>query len=108
MNDTTQTTTAIIHATDDSFQQDVIESTKPVFVDFWAPWCGPCKAITPVLEDLAQRDDICIVKVNVDDNSKTAGQYNVRAIPTLLLFKDGELKGTKIGVVTKTELEEML
>lgn len=107
MNDTTEQS-AVIHATDDSFQREVIESPKPVFVDFWAPWCGPCKSVAPVLEELSARDDIRVVKINVDEHPKMAGQYNVRAIPTLLLFRDGELKGTKIGVVNKTELEEML
>jgi len=102
-------TSAVVHATDASFQHDVLESDKPVLVDFWAPWCGPCKAIAPVLEELAnERPDVSVVKINVDDNHATAQQFNVRAIPTLLLFVGGEVKETKIGgAVQKSELEAM-
>lgn len=101
--------TTIVHSTDDSFENDVLKASKPVLVDFWAPWCGPCKAIAPILEDLAQeRNDIRIVKVNIDDNSKRAAQYQVRAIPTLMLFKEGEMIKSIVGAVRKPELEELI
>lgn len=103
------TPSAVVHATDESFQEDVLKADKPVLVDFWAPWCGPCKAIAPLLEELAQeRSDVRIVKVNIDEHSKMATQYNVRAIPTLLLFKGGELSETVVGAVRKPELEKLL
>ena len=102
-------TNAIHHATEDSFRQDVLEADKPVLVDFWAPWCGPCKAIAPLLEEIAgEHPDISVVKVNIDDNSNVAAQYNVRAIPTLMLFNNGEVAETVIGAVRKPELEQML
>ena len=108
MNETADTG-AVIHITDDTFQREVLEAEQPVLVDFWAPWCGPCKAIAPVLEEIAaENTDVRIVKVNVDDNPEIAGQFNVRAIPTLLLFKGGEIRETKIGAVSKSELEAML
>ena len=83
---------SIIEVTDNNFQAEVLEADKPVLVDFWAPWCGPCRIIAPHLEELAgERDDLRVVKLNVDDNPQTAAQYNVMSIPTLLLFKDGQV-----------------
>lgn len=102
---------ATIHtATDDSFQQDVLESGTPVLVDFWAEWCGPCKMIAPVLEQLSEEygDDLKIVKVNVDENSATPGKFDVRGIPTLILFKDGEAAAQKVGALSKTQLKEFI
>ena len=99
---------AIKHATDASFEQDVLKSGRPVLVDFWAEWCGPCKQIAPSLEDLAgeRADKLDIVKVNIDDNQKTPSRYGVRGIPTLMLFKGGQVAATKIGVLPKSKLYE--
>jgi thioredoxin 1 len=100
----------LMHITDSNFEQEVLKSSKPSLVDFWAPWCGPCKAIGPILEDLAKtyKDQINIVKINVDDNPKTAANYGVRGIPTLLLIKDGKNLDTLVGLVPKEKLETFL
>ena len=91
---------------DASFHEDVISSDRPVLVDFWAEWCGPCKMIAPALEDLAGEmgDKVTIAKLNIDENPKTPGQYGVRGIPTLMLFKDGKVAATKIGALPKGQL----
>ena len=93
--------------TDTSFDDDVLKSDLPVLVDFWAEWCGPCKAIGPALEELsdAHGEAISIVKLNIDENPLTPQQYNVRGIPTLLIFKGGEVVAEKIGAVPKSQLE---
>jgi thioredoxin 1 len=92
--------------TDDSFESEVISSSIPVLVDFWAVWCGPCKAIAPHLEDLAQKYEgkIKIVKLDVDQNPATPPKFGVRGIPTLIIFKDGQVVATQVGSLTKTEL----
>jgi len=97
-----------ISVTDDSFEADVLKSDKPVVVDFWAEWCGPCKQIAPVLDEIAAEmaDQIVVAKVNIDDNPGTPGKYGVRGIPTLLLFKDGEIVSQKVGAVPKNQLVE--
>ena len=94
-------------ATDDNFEGEVLKSDKPVLIDFWAPWCGPCKAIGPLVEELASslKDSVKIMKLNVDENQKTAINYGVRSIPTLILFKDGKVLDTLIGLVPKDKLE---
>lgn len=97
-------------ATDDNFDGEVLKSAKPVLVDFWAPWCGPCKAIGPVVEEIAGqfKDSVKVMKLNVDDNQKTALHYGVRSIPTIILFKDGKALDTIVGLVPKTRLEELV
>ncbi|MGV8059512.1 MAG: thioredoxin [Smithellaceae bacterium] len=97
-------------ATDDNFAEEVLKSSKPVLIDFWAPWCGPCKAIGPVVEELAEqfKDSIKVMKLNVDDSPKTAQNYNVRSIPTIILFKNGEILDTLIGLVPKERLENFV
>ncbi|NVK75549.1 MAG: thioredoxin TrxA [Oceanospirillaceae bacterium] len=95
-----------IQITDAQFAEEVLNSEIPVIVDFWAPWCGPCKMIAPVLEDVAveYKDKIKVVKLNVDENQETAPKYNVRGIPTLLVVKGGEVVATKVGAVSKSQL----
>jgi thioredoxin 1 len=96
----------IVHITDASFEQDVIKSDTPVMVDFWAEWCGPCKMIAPVLDELA--DDYAgrlkICKLNVDSNTQTAPKFGIRGIPTLIIFKNGAVAGTKVGALSKSQL----
>lgn len=98
---------AINDVTDANFQAEVLESGTPVLVDFWAPWCGPCRVIAPHLEELAaEKDDLRVVKLNVDENPATAAQYNVMSIPTLIVFKHGQVAKQIVGALPKKRLEE--
>ena len=98
----------LITTNDTSFEVDVLKSSKPVVVDFWAEWCGPCKMIAPFLEELAVDKDetVVVAKVNIDDNPLTPTRYGVRGIPTLMLFRNGEIAATKVGAMPKTKLYE--
>ena len=99
----------ITEVTDSNFQAEVLESETPVLVDFWAPWCGPCRIVAPVLEQIAnERDDLRIVKLNVDDNQQTAVAFEVLSIPTLILFKSGQVAKKVIGAYPKKKLEAEL
>jgi len=96
----------IVHVTDDNFESEVLQSSEPVLVDYWAEWCGPCKMIAPVLDEIANEYEgrVKIAKLNIDDNPNTPPRYGIRGIPTLMLFKDGEVEATKVGAVSKSQL----
>ena len=96
----------IVHVTDDNFEDEVLKSSAPVLVDYWAEWCGPCKMIAPVLDEIAGEYDgrVKIAKLNIDDNPNTPPRYGIRGIPTLMLFKEGEVEATKVGAVLKSQL----
>ncbi|SLM65005.1 MULTISPECIES: thioredoxin TrxA [Dickeya] len=100
----------IIHLTDDSFETDVLQSAHVTLVDFWADWCGPCKMIAPILDEIADEYEgkLKIAKLNIDENPATAPKYGIRGIPTLLLFKNGEVAATKVGALSKGQLKEFL
>jgi thioredoxin 1 len=100
----------IVHVSDSSFEQDVLKSNLPVLLDFWAEWCGPCKMIAPILDQIATEyaGRVVVAKMNVDENPKTPMKFNVRGIPTLILFKNGLLEGQKIGAVRKADVAALL
>jgi thioredoxin 1 len=100
----------IVYLTDDSFQQEVIDSGEAVLVDYWAEWCGPCKMIAPILLEIADEYDgkIKIAKLNIDENPQTPPKYGIRGIPTLMLFKDGNVEATKVGALSKSQLTAFL
>jgi len=100
----------IVHVTDSSFQSDVLNADKPVLVDYWAEWCGPCKMIAPILAEIADEYDgkLKICKMDIDANQETPPKFNIRGIPTLMLFKNGELEATKVGALSKSQLAAFL
>lgn len=100
----------IVHVSDSSFEQDVLKSNVPVLLDFWAEWCGPCKMIAPMLDQIAAEyaGKVLVAKMNVDENPKTPMKFSVRGIPTLILFKNGQLQGQKIGAVRKADVVAFL
>ncbi len=100
----------IKHTTDASFSSDVLESDKPVLVDYWAEWCGPCKMIAPILDEVAKEysGKLKVAKVNIDENPKTPGEYGIRGIPTLILFKGGNVEATKVGALSKSQLTSFI
>ena len=100
----------LIHVTDDSFEPDVLQSNTPVLVDYWAEWCGPCKMIAPILDEVASEyaDKLKIAKLDVDQNAETAQKYGIRSIPCLMLFKDGDIVATQVGALSKSQLSEFI
>jgi thioredoxin len=100
----------IHHVTDDTFEAEVLQSQSPVLVDYWAEWCGPCKAIAPTLEEVAKEytGKLKVAKVNVDENQETPRKYGIRGIPTLMLFKNGNIEATKVGALSKSQLTAFL
>lgn len=101
---------SIIHTSDSSFEEDVLKSDMPVIVDYWAEWCGPCKMIAPILDEIADeyKDKVTVAKINIDENQETPQKYAVRGIPTLMIFKDGDIAGTKVGAMSKSQLSAFI
>jgi thioredoxin 1 len=100
----------IVHVTDETFESEVLNSDRPVLVDYWAEWCGPCKMITPILDEISAEyaDKIKVAKLNIDDNPQTPPKYGIRGIPTLMLFRGGNVEATKVGSISKSQLSAFI
>ena len=100
----------IVYVTDDTFENEVLQSATPVLVDYWAEWCGPCKMITPILDEISDEysGKLKIAKLNIDENPQTPPKYGIRGIPTLMLFRDGNVEATKVGAVSKSQLSAFI
>lgn len=100
----------IVYLTDDTFEAEVVNAEKPVLVDYWADWCGPCKMIAPILDEIAEeyKDKVKVAKLNIDENPSTPPKYGIRGIPTLMLFKGGNVEATKVGAVSKSQLSAFI
>ena len=100
----------IVHTSDATFEQDVLKSDRPVLLDFWAEWCGPCKMIAPMLDEVADdfADRVIVAKLNIDENPQTPPRYGIRGIPTLILFKNGTVEAQKVGALSKAQLKDFL
>ncbi|MDD9856689.1 MAG: thioredoxin TrxA [Gammaproteobacteria bacterium] len=100
----------IVHVSDESFEEEVLNADIPVLIDYWAEWCGPCKMIAPILDELAEEygGRVKIAKLNIDDNPETPPKYGIRGIPTLMIFKDGNVEATKVGAVSKSQLTDFI
>ncbi len=101
---------SVLHVSDADFNDKVLNASSPVLVDYWAEWCGPCKMIAPVLDEIAQEYEgkLVVAKINIDENPETPQHYGVRGIPTLMLYKDGEVEATKVGALSKSQLKEFI
>jgi thioredoxin 1 len=106
----TRVSEKIVYLSDESFESDVLQADHPVLVDYWAEWCGPCKMIAPILEEIADEyvGRLTVAKLNIDDNANTPPKYGIRGIPTLMLFKDGAVEATKVGALSKSQLTAFL
>jgi thioredoxin 1 len=110
MSSSTMNSSEIRHVTDDTFEPEVLQSETPVLVDYWAEWCGPCKSIAPILDEVAKEYEgrLKVAKINVDENQNTPAKFGIRGIPTLMLFKNGNVEATRVGALSKSQLTAFL